>query len=417
MRLTEWLNHLFSRHSIRIDLGLDRIEKAYHLMLHDFPKCPVILLGGTNGKGSVSYALESTYRLAGYRTGLYTSPHLFDFRERFRVSGEMLAESVWVDVFERLASHDCSESLTFFEYVTLASLLLAESSSLDVLILEVGLGGRLDAVNVVPRELSIITNVDLDHQAYLGDTREAIAKEKAGIISSAVPVILGEPDLPQCVMDQALLKGSLVVQAGEQYRYQQRITDRRFEYASLDRQSFCLDLPRGLLPSNAATAVAAIDTLQIILPASDEHIKEGISGVSLPGRQQQLTLNGVNVILDVAHNPQAVKSLVDQALPVGSKKLWCVFSALQGKDMAGMLSAFEGLDTSWKLFELSSDRAMPLGDLCAVFDSDYPYYSYQAGQLGALWLQLWEDVKPEDTILIFGSFQVIAALQPYINES
>jgi len=411
------LDHLASRHAKTIDLTIDRVRSLYDQLFPDNWSCPVVVVAGTNGKGSVLYTMDAVYRAAGYKTARYTSPHLRDFRERLTVSGQMLPEDRWLAVFSELHAIKASEALTFFEFITLAALMLARAESPEVLLLEIGLGARQDAVNVVSRDLSVITNIALDHQDWLGDTRDAIAYEKAGVVKPGVPLILGELDAPPCIEKEASQQGAPCFSVGRDWSY----------CLSIDTRSemlFCADggdalscrLPEGMQPGNIGTALMAIETLSDLLPVTEQQKEEGIKAMRVPGRQERVMMNDTTYILDVAHNPQAVESLVDSCIPARQEgRVWCFFSALQGKDVAGMLAPFRDVNACWMLFQLEGQRALPLTELESVFDANYQNYAYKSGDLEALWLQLHERIKPKDVVLVFGSFQVVAALMPYLT--
>lgn len=411
------LDHLASRHSTMINLRIDRVQALYDKLFPGNWSCPVVVVAGTNGKGSVLHTMDSIYRAADYKTARYTSPHLVDFRERLTISGQMLPEDRWLRVFSELHAIESSEVLTFFEFTTLAALMLAREESPDVLLLEIGLGARQDAVNVVPRDVSVITNIALDHQDWLGDTRDAIAYEKAGVIKSGVPVVLGELDAPCCIEEEVSRQGASCFAVGRDWSY-------CLGLENPNEMLFCADggsaltcqIPQGIQPGNIGTALMAIETLSDQLSVTELQKQKGIKSVRVPGRQERLIENSVTYVLDVAHNPQAVESLVSSCVPKEKEgRVWCFFSALQGKDVGGMLAPFRGVNAHWMLFELEGQRAMPLADLESVFDANYQEYPYKSGDLKALWLQLHERMEPKDVILVFGSFQVVAAVMPHLK--
>lgn len=412
-----WVDHLASRHTKTIDLTIERVRSFYDRLFPDAWACPVVMVAGTNGKGSVLHALNAIYQAANYKTALYTSPHLMDFRERLTIAGALLGEQRWLDVFSELNAVDGSLDLTFFEFTTLAALLLAKAEKPDVLLLEIGLGGRQDAVNVVPRDVSVITNIALDHQAWLGDTRDKIAYEKAGIIQASVPLVLGELDAPSCIEKEALRLGAPCFSVGRDWSYCLSLKDTASMLFCADGgDSLSCHIPEGIQPGNVATALMAVDSLSDNLPVNASQKQQGVSVMYAPARQERVMCHGIPFVLDVAHNPQAVRSLVDSCVPKhGQGQLWCFFSALQDKDVSGMLAPFRDLDAQWLLFQLDAQRAMPRHHLQALFDAEYGHYTYKSGDLDALWLQLRNRIQPEDTVFVFGSFHVVAALKPYLT--
>ncbi|MGL4893875.1 MAG: bifunctional tetrahydrofolate synthase/dihydrofolate synthase, partial [Shewanella sp.] len=283
--LDEWLTYLLSIHPTEIDMGLTRVATvAQRLALLQLAPSKVVTVGGTNGKGTTCAMLENVLRLAGFTVGVYSSPHLINYNERVRINGKDASDEAFVEAFECIEAARGDISLTFFEYATLAALILFKAAKLDVIILEVGLGGRLDATNIIDADLSVITAVDLDHQSYLGNTRESVGREKAGIFRRARPAIVGEPNLPVTVNDVAKDLGAHLYRVGQEFSYHERPDS--WDYQGQIRTLSGLPLPTLPLP-NAATVLAIIEQGWPTLSA--EVIAQGISTARLTGRLEQVS--------------------------------------------------------------------------------------------------------------------------------
>jgi len=343
--LSSWLAWLERLHPTEIEMGLDRVGRvADRLKLRPAPM-PVILVAGTNGKGSTVTLLADIYHAAGYTVGAYTSPHIHVFNERMSVNGIALSDQVIVNALHSIESARNADTLTYFEYTTLAAMHAFIQHDCDLAVLEVGLGGRLDATNLWDCDCAILTSIALDHQAYLGDTRELIAREKVAIGRSGKPLIVGEPEPPSNLADLAqaenmqiqLVNQNLTVASALAGEHQQR---------------------------NAACALAAVDALQSLLPVHREAIEKGLNTVSLPGRFEVIMSDGLTVVLDVAHNPAAAETVAKALVTTfPDHQVFAVFSALNDKDIVGIVSALAPAVTSWYCAELSTARAMPLSEL------------------------------------------------------
>jgi len=355
--LAEWLTKLESMHPKAIDMGLERVKQVKDGMGVHFD-CPVIIVGGTNGKGSTCAMLESILLQAGYRVGLYTSPHLIDFNERARINGEAVADDVFMANFEVVESHRGDVSLTYFEFTTLAIMQLFSKANLDAVILEVGLGGRLDAVNVVDADVAIVTSVDIDHQDYLGDTREKIGFEKAGIFRQGRAAICSDPLPPQSLVDHAQAIGADLWLLGRDFNYAGDKQQWNFGGRSQRRNSLGYPSLRGanqLL--NASAALAALEVLRQRLPVGAQEVRNGLVMVDLPGRFQVLP-GRPTVILDVAHNPHAAATLAQNFDNMGFHPYtYAVFGAMHDKDIAGVIAQMKGRVDHWCVTDLPSPRA------------------------------------------------------------
>ncbi len=314
--LEGWLAYLETLHPKAIAMGLERVA-VVHGKMDARLACPVITVTGTNGKGSTCAMLEAVLRCAGHRTGLYMSPHLLRYNERVRVRGEAQDDAALIRAFNAVEDARGEVPLTYFEYGTLAALWIFARAGIDVAILEVGLGGRLDAVNLVDADVAVVTSVDLDHMDYLGPTREDIGREKAGIFRAGRPAVCAEPDPPRALLAHALVLGTPIVQIGRDYGYVAE--DRQWQYWGPGGRRYGLPVPalRGAYQlSNAATVLAVIDLLRDRLHVPAGAVRDGLITVDLPGRFQVLPGRPA-IVLDVAHNPHAARALAATLASMG----------------------------------------------------------------------------------------------------
>lgn len=355
--LSDWLAVLETRHPKAIDLGLDRVAQVKERLGIHFD-CPVIIVGGTNGKGSTCAMLESILLQAGYRVGLYTSPHLLDFNERARLNGEPVADAALVDNFAAVEAQRADVSLTYFEFTTLAVLRMFAATGLDAVILEVGLGGRLDAVNVIDADVAIVTSVDIDHTEYLGNTREQIGFEKAGIFRTGRTAISGDPMPPQSLIEHAKAIGADLWLFGRDFNYSGDKQQWNFGGRGHRRNSLGYPSLRGanqLL--NASAALAALEALRNRIPVGAQEVRNGLVLVDLPGRFQVLP-GRPTVILDVAHNPHAAATLSQNLGNMGFHPYtYAVFGAMHDKDIDGVIAQLKDRVDHWCVTDLPSPRA------------------------------------------------------------
>lgn len=357
--LADWLTLLEARHPKQIDLGLERVGQVRDRLGIGFD-CPVITVGGTNGKGSTCAMLESILLHAGYRVGLYTSPHLIDFNERARIDGRPLDDAAFVAAFDRVEAARGDVSLTYFEFTTLAILLLFAEAGLDAAILEVGLGGRLDAVNAIDADVAIVTSVDIDHAEYLGNTREAIGFEKAGIFRPGRAAICGDPMPPQSLVRHAETIGADLWLFGRDFNYNG--DKQQWNYGGRTQRRVALGYPalRGanqLLNASAALAALEVLRLRLRLPVGSQDVRTGLVTMDLPGRFQVLPGQPL-VILDVAHNPHAAATLAQNLDNMGFHPYtYAVFGAMADKDIDGIVAQLKGRVDHWCLTDLPTLRA------------------------------------------------------------
>jgi dihydrofolate synthase/folylpolyglutamate synthase len=411
--LADWLAHCERLHPKTIDLTLDRVMRVRERLGLAFD-CPVFTVAGTNGKGSTCAMLESILRQAGYRTGVYTSPHLVRFEERCRVDGEAIDGAALLPHFAAVEAAREGEALTYFEFTTLAILRLMASLGLDAAILEVGLGGRLDAVNAIDTDCAVITCIDLDHMEFLGPDREAIGREKAGIARTGRPVIVGDPMPPQSVIDPAREIGADLRRFGVDFNYS---GDRQqWSWAGRDRRHNGLAYPalRGANQLiNASGVLAALEALHQRLPVPAQAVRSGLAMVELPGRFQ-IVPGEPTLVLDVAHNPHAVATLVANLDQMGYyPRTHMVFGAMKDKDIAAMMMRLGPLVDVWHFTDLPTPRAASAAELEAMcqeaFGSRATATHRHASPSSALAAAL-EGADPADRIVVFGSFYTVGGV-------
>lgn len=414
--LGEWLALLETRHPKAIDMGLERVAAVRERLGIAF-SCPVITVGGTNGKGSTCAMLESILLQAGYRVGLYTSPHLIHFNERARINGEAVTDADLVAAFAQVDAACGDVSLTYFEFTTLAILQLFAQRDLDAVILEVGLGGRLDAVNVIDADVAVVTSVDIDHTEYLGDTREKIGFEKAGIFRAGRTAICGDPVPPRSLIEHAASIGADLWLFGRDFNYAG--DKQQWNYGGRNQRRNALGYPslRGanqLL--NASAALAALEALRDRLPVGAQEVRNGLVMVDLPGRFQVLPGRPA-VVLDVAHNPHAAATLAQNLDNMGFHPYtYAVFGAMQDKDIAGVIAQLKGRVDHWCVTDLPLPRAATAEQLkqilvqagVAVEGAEQSIQTFSSP--AAAFANALSRAGENDRIAVFGSFLTVAGV-------
>lgn len=415
--LPEWLAYCEQLHPKSIDMGLARVKTVADRMGLAFD-CPIITVAGTNGKGSSCAMLEAILGEAGYRTGVYTSPHLVDFEERCRVRGEIVNATDLIANFAIVESHraqkDAEVSLTYFEFTTLAILQLLANATLDVVILEVGLGGRLDAVNIFDADCALITSIDLDHMALLGHTREAIGFEKAGIMRAGKPVVVSDPMPPQSVLDHAAAVGADLWRFGEDFNFSG--DKQQWGWAGRGRRYAGLAYPalRGANQLvNASGVLAALTALRDRLPVTAQSVRNGFAMVELPGRFQIIP-GQPTLVLDVAHNPHAVAALSENLDAMGFYPCThAIFGAMADKDVIPMLARMAPLVDKWYFTDLPTSRAATGVALQAKWQAFETRQDVIANAYKTPESALQAAVKaadPADRIVVFGSFYTVGGI-------
>ncbi|MDP2135195.1 MAG: bifunctional tetrahydrofolate synthase/dihydrofolate synthase [Sulfuritalea sp.] len=420
--LAAWLAHLEALHprgSAGIELGLERVM-AVKSRLGQRETRPVILVGGTNGKGSTCAMLERILLVAGYRVGLYSSPHLLRYNERVRINGGAVDDASLCDAFARVEEARDDAALTYFEFGTLAAWEAFAAVDLDAVVLEVGLGGRLDATNAYEPACAVVTGIDLDHMDFLGPDREAIGREKAGIFRSGVPAVCGDPQPPHSLTEHAAAIGARLQVLGRDFGYQKQ-EQQWLYWASrsgaegsqgevVRRGGLAFPALRGERQlANAACALAALDTLQRLLPVAMKDIRQGLASVELAGRFQVLPGRPA-VVLDVAHNPQAARVLAANLGEMSFyRNTWAIFGMFADKDIDGVIDALRDRVTHWLPCSLEGRRAASADSLTTHLQArGLPVAGAFATPAAALAFAQ-ENAGEDDRILAFGSFLTVAA--------
>jgi len=408
--LDGWLNVLEARHAQTIQLGLDRV-RAVRDALQLPQTCPVITVGGTNGKGSTCALLESVLLAAGYRVGVYTSPHLLRYNERVRIDGRDAPDALLVDAFGEVERARGEIPLTYFEHGTLAAWAAFSRSGLDAIILEVGLGGRLDAVNVFEPDCAIVTSVAMDHMDFLGDTREAIGFEKAGIFRGGRPAICSDPMPPESLIAHAEAIGANLWVSGRDFGFSGDQNQWAFWIAGGSRRGgLAYPALRGtnqLL--NAAAVMAACEALRDVLPVPMQAVRQGFMLVDLPGRFQVLP-GRPTVVLDVAHNPQAAGVLGENLASMGFfPETWAVMGMLADKDVAGVVRLLKDRVDHWMVASLPGPRGLGADALAAILrECGAGGDIHECASPREAYAHTRERAAEGDRIVVFGSFLTVA---------
>ena len=411
--LDDGLAHGEQLHPKTIDMGLDRVRAVAERMGLRFD-CPVFTVAGTNGKGSTCAMLEAILTQAGFRTGLFTSPHLVRFEERCRIRGQNVDASDLVAAFARVESARAEISLTYFEFTTLAILDTLARAGLDAVILEVGLGGRLDAVNIIDTDCAIITSIDIDHAELLGDTREKIGFEKAGILRTGRPAIVSDPVPPQSVIDRATEIGADLWLLGRDFNYSG--DKQQWAWAGRGRRYAGLAYPalRGANQLiNASGVLAALTAMRQQLPVTAQAVRNGLALVDLPGRFQVVPGQPA-LVLDVAHNPHSVAALALNLDAMGFyPTTHAVFGAMADKDLTPMLQRMDPLVDRWYFTDLPTPRAASGAALQAAWqavtkrtDAVSAVFSTPLDALHAAAAK----AQAADRIVVFGSFYTVGGV-------
>lgn len=403
--LEEWLDWISTVHTTEIELGLERIKRVAAKLGVLKPACPVVIVGGTNGKGSTVKGLEAIYRAAGFHVGAFTSPILFKHNEQVRIDGVLAKDAEFCDAYEKVESAREQVPLTPFEFHTLAALVIFRTHLLDVLILEVGLGGRLDAVNIIDADVSVVTSVAIDHAEWLGNTREAIGFEKAGIFRSQKPAVCGDPLPPESLVNYANEIGAPLYCQGKEFQYLEQQFNWSWVFQNIQYDS--LPLTR-LALQNMSTVLMVVTLLQDRLQVVREFIDKGLAEVKLPGRIEIIN-EPVVKIFDVSHNPAAITMLANQLNKMTCYgKTFAVFSMLADKDILESIKIIKPLIDVWTVAPLNTKRAASLENLKNCFaQADIQNVSFLSSIEEAYDMaRLKCDIG--DRIVVFGSFHTVA---------
>jgi dihydrofolate synthase/folylpolyglutamate synthase len=414
--LAEWLSYQERVNVHSIELGLERVREVWQRMGAPAPARKVITVGGTNGKGSTVALLEAMLRAAGLHVGAFTSPHLLAYNERVRIDGANADDAALIASFERIEAARGSVPLTYFEFGTLAALDLFARAGVDVAVLEVGLGGRLDAVNIIDADVAVITTVDLDHMDWLGPDRDSIGREKAGIARAGRPVVVGDPEPPAGLLDALAERGALVERAGIDFSIERHADGWRWLY----RDGGAMELPDPALAApvqyaNAAAAIAALRVLGLdgLTPSAFfTVVSNGLHEVRAPARLQ--TLGGEPaVVVDVGHNPQAARALAEWLDTQPPTQVHAVYGALADKDVAGVIAALGVRIDHWHLAGLdrASPRGLPVDALAGILRQVLPQASFDVhADVAEALAAARTATPPGGRVLAFGSFFVASAV-------
>ena len=416
--LSEWLTYQERVNVHSIELGLDRVREVWQRMGAPAPAPKVITVGGTNGKGSTVALLEAMLAAAGLRVGAFTSPHLLEYNERVRIAGADADDAALIASFERIEAARADTALTYFEFGTLAALDLFARAAVDVAVLEVGLGGRLDAVNIIDADVAIVTTVDLDHMDWLGPDRDSIGREKAGIARAGRPVIVGETNPPAGLLDALVACGAQVERAGRDFHVERHEHGWRW----LHRDGSVMELPDPALAApvqfaNAAAAIAGLhalrlDALSFASKDAVAAISTGLHQVRATARLQSLGGDPM-LVVDVGHNPQAARALAEWLDAQPQRRVHAVYGALADKDVAGVIGALGSRIAHWHLAGLdrASQRGLGATALAAILQQILPHASFDAhDDVAAALAAARTSTQPDECILAFGSFFVAAAV-------
>ncbi|WP_448213353.1 bifunctional tetrahydrofolate synthase/dihydrofolate synthase [Colwellia sp. MEBiC06753] len=405
--LSQWLCYLETIHSKEIDLGLSRITQVADRLAIDLTFAKVITVAGTNGKGTTCAFIENYLLTLNADVAVYSSPHITLFNERLRLNKQDIDDKPWIAALQKVEAARGEISLTYYEFTTLAALLILQELKPQFIILEVGLGGRLDATNIVDPDVAVLTSVALDHQAFLGDTREAIGREKAGIFRANVPAVLGEIDTPHSVIAYANDIGAVLVQ--RELTFSVTIQPNSDNWQWQDNQNVFEHLVMPQIPlDNVATALAVLK--QLAVPVDEQTINQVIAKTKVPGRTE-LFQGQYDVMLDVAHNPHAAKYLASHLDKLNYKKVHAVIGMLKDKDITSTLAELSGIVDNWYFTSLQGPRAATAQEIMRAaqvlgidgncFDNVEQGYTMATAK-----------VSSDELVLVFGSFYTVAEIRP-----
>ncbi|MGX9461556.1 bifunctional tetrahydrofolate synthase/dihydrofolate synthase [Shewanella sp. A14] len=408
--LNQWLDYLLAIHPNEIDMGLTRVNAvAERLNVTDLAPAKVITVAGTNGKGTTCAMLASILRQADLSVGVYSSPHLLHYNERIQVNQQDATDASLIEAFCAIETTRGDISLTFFEYATLAGLYLFKAARVDVIILEVGLGGRLDATNIIDSTATILTSIDLDHQEYLGNTREQVGKEKAGVFRSDCLAIIGEPDLPLSVTQYADQLRTTLYRVGHEFYYlKDQSQPALWHFESAHKSYNSLVVPR--LPlANAASVVALLS--HIWPNINQQQINKGLQQAQLAGRLEQVSEQPL-VLLDVAHNPHAARYLAQQLQAYQGRRIVALCGMLKDKDITAVLATLAQQISHWNLVSLDNPRGASAQALRQALPNDSSrQHTSEFVDIASAWQSIQATINADDVVIVFGSFYTVAGFK------
>jgi dihydrofolate synthase/folylpolyglutamate synthase len=418
--LVDWLRWQETLHPSAIDLGLDRMHRTLQRLQWRQPSCPVITVAGTNGKGSTVALTAQILRAAGYRVGTFTSPHLIRYNERIIIDGREVSDASLVAAFERIDAARGTDTLTFFEFNTLAALLVFDTAGVDAIVLEVGLGGRLDSVNAVDADVAIVTSIALDHCDWLGPDVESIGREKAGIFRAGKPAIFGSRDMPASIAAVARELNTPLYRLGQDFDW--RRDGERWSWRG--RTTTYDSLPRPALHGelqfdNASAVLCALECLSSRLPVTREAVEAGLRNVTLSGRFQVVRSTepaAVEWILDVAHNPAAAQALAGQlaSRPAGGRTI-AVCGILGDKDIEGIATALRSSFDSWIIVGLPGARSVPVDALAERLAKLGAHIAKSAATVADGCEVARTMARAGDRIVVFGSFLTVGPALEWLH--
>lgn len=407
-QLSEWLAWQEGLHPNAIDLSLERIRAVLHRLAVAPPVCPVITIAGTKGKGSCAALLDSVLSAAGYRVGRFTSPHLHRYNERIRIAGQEVSDAALCAAFARIDQARGDISLTYFEFNTLAALLCFDTAGLDAWVLEVGMGGRLDAVNIIDADVAIVTAIGLDHTEWLGNDLNSIAREKAGIFRAGRPALFGSVQMPDAIPQVAAAVGAQLLRAGRDFAYAREAGTWHWRMGTQQLEALPLPALAGEVQlANASCVLAALQLLHGRLPLTRAAIERGLQQVRLSGRLQQVvTATGMEWLFDVAHNTLSATVLASHLATLPRRRTLAVLGVMADKDVAGMVTALRTQVEGWWATGLASPRAVPAAALATQLRAAGVTVLGESVQLHAALDQIsaMSTQLGFERVLVFGSF-------------
>lgn len=419
LTLEHWLQRLEQLHPREIELGLQRCrDVAINLDLLPVAY-PVLSIAGTNGKGSTAAVAEAVALAEGRLTGLYTSPHFLRFNERIRVGGREVEDAEIVAAFERIEAARSDISLTYFEFATLAALLIFRERNVEIAILEVGLGGRLDAVNIVDPTVAVVTSIGLDHQEWLGEDLDSIGREKAGILRSGAAAVIADPTPPQGLRQAVTDSGARAFYLGEDYDC--AVEAGGLQISVLDElgktQRLACPSPPVVQPANVCAALQALALLGVDLPSLDD-LGSVVSSVQPTGRLQRVELGGQQLVLDVAHNPDSVDKLIEYLdATYCNKRTIALFSVMKDKDVRGIISRSLASFDAWFLADQEElPRAAPAADIAALLHEQGCGMISVSKNIRQAYRRARSLLGEGDRLVVFGSFHTVAAVLPLVEK-
>ncbi len=408
--LQAWLNWQEQFHPRLIDLGLERVTEVFNKLHPVYTKPLTIIVGGTNGKGSCIAFLEAIYKAQGYKVGAYTSPEIIHYRERIKINGKAVSDEMICEAFARIDSVRSDVSLSYFEFGTLAAIDIFVRANLDIQLLEVGLGGRLDAVNIIDADVSLISSICIDHVDWLGGTREAIGLEKAGIFRANKPAIIGDNNPPSSLINAGKEKQTLLRCINQDFNYQ--LNTKEWHWQS-PTQNY-IHLPKPALKgqhqfNNASSVLMAITELQPYLAVNKKAIEQGLKNTRLLGRFQ-LIEGKLPILLDVGHNPQAVEMLADYLTTYfKNKKIHAIFAIMKDKDISAIIDIMSHVVSDWFISPIKNPRAVSKTILQELFiQKNISNVVFGFQDFKAAFTAAKQNAKKDELILIFGSFFLVS---------